>query len=447
MNNYKNNNFPIQQTPSFPGQNNGEGDPRALFLKLFAGEVLTLFKKHTVAKGTVTEKQLNGGKSYDFPIVGMSHNAKYHKAGELVLAGEVKHAKRTVTIDDPLVSAVFVSESDDDLVHYDVRGHYVKELAYEMAIGMDKNIFRTVALAAFITDKAKAEAVFGADNVLDDEVFTQNVTIRKLNDDGNKFTRGQQIVDAIYKARTQFRKNNVPRSETAVCVLRPEDYTSLVYCVEGLEKMPWMNKQYQGQITFDKKADASGDTSITGLKIAGFQIYESNNLPDQNEVNGLIGQAEPLSVKEGGSGRTAAYRGDYTGLVGLIYTKDCAATVISRSFTTRWVDEPLRTGKTVIAKMFVGHNILRPACAIAIMESATDGMNSRLPSFITEHKPIPVPIKKPEIKPEVKPEIKPEVKPEIKSEPKPEVKPEIKSEPKPEVKPEIKSEPKKKLKK
>lgn len=42
-----------------------------------------------------------------------------------------------------------------------------------------------------------------------------------------------------------------------------------------------------------------------------------------------------------------------------------------RDIATKWVPEPLRVGNTVLAKMFVGHNILRPACAVALLESVT----------------------------------------------------------------------------
>ncbi|MNF19209.1 hypothetical protein D3C80_2238100 [compost metagenome] len=45
------------------------------------------------------------------------------------------------------------------------------------------------------------------------------------------------------------------------------------------------------------------------------------------------------------------------------------ATVKVRDIALKWVEEPLRIGNTVLAKMFVGHNVLRPACAIALLEA------------------------------------------------------------------------------
>ncbi|MGY3861463.1 major capsid protein [Aeromonas lacus] len=385
MNNYNNDNFPIQQTPSIPGQINGTGDPRALYRKLFAGEVLTCFKDHCFALRTISKRILRNGKSFDFPMISFVRTARYHKPGEEIKAGEAKHVSRQITVDGVLYSMVFVPEVDNDLNSFNVRSHYVKELAYEMANGMDKNVMRIIAKAAFITDKAAAEKVFGVGNVLDDEVFTDNVTFAQYGTDGSKLTRGQQIVDAIYKARTEFVKKNVPHIDTAVCILTPDDYEALVNAAQDINKMPWMHKQFKGLVTFDEKLDGSNHNPMTGLKIAGIQIYETNHLPNKNELNGLIGQPEPLPVEEGGSGRTDAYRADFTGLAGLVYTKDCAAAVMVRDVSTQMVEEPLRLGENVLTTMHVGTNILRPACAIALFEAKTDTVNERLPSFIAQN--------------------------------------------------------------
>lgn len=75
-------------------------------------------------------------------------------------------------MDDVAAAVVFVSEHDMDLNHYDTRSHYSRELAYELASMIDKNVFRIIAKAAFITNFAEAEAHFGVGNVLADETFT-----------------------------------------------------------------------------------------------------------------------------------------------------------------------------------------------------------------------------------------------------------------------------------
>ena len=55
-------------TVSFQGQNNLSGDVRDLFLKLYAGEVLTAFEEKKVIMDKVRTRTISKGKSASFPI-------------------------------------------------------------------------------------------------------------------------------------------------------------------------------------------------------------------------------------------------------------------------------------------------------------------------------------------------------------------------------------------
>lgn len=50
-------------TPTRIGQIAGAGDTRALFLKLFSGEVLTVYDAECVMKNHVRSRTITGGKS------------------------------------------------------------------------------------------------------------------------------------------------------------------------------------------------------------------------------------------------------------------------------------------------------------------------------------------------------------------------------------------------
>lgn len=50
-------------TPSRIGQIQGTGDTRALFLKVFSGEVLTTFNAQTIMKDKVRVRNITSGKS------------------------------------------------------------------------------------------------------------------------------------------------------------------------------------------------------------------------------------------------------------------------------------------------------------------------------------------------------------------------------------------------
>ncbi|OIN15587.1 hypothetical protein BFS86_09090 [Shewanella algae] len=353
--------FPTSQTLTRPGQNQGAGDSRALFLKLYAGEVLKQFKPACIALSLTKVRTITSGKSFQFPMIGRT-SAKYHKPGELIQAGTVKHAEVTVTIDDIVIAPVFVAEIDEALSHYESRAEYSADCSRQLAELIDRNIFRMLAKAALITNKTEAQAA--GLNLLEEEVYTDVVELRTTNDNGDTLNPAQSLVDAIYRARTAFHKANITDAKYAV--VKPETFELLVNASGQVGNMAWLNSDVGGQ--GGVAVGGTGPNGQAALRIAGIPVYESNHLPTTNESAG-INDPEPLDAALG-SGNTEKYRGDYSRIVGLVFTKDAVATLKLKDISVQHVPEPLRLGHNIIAKMAVGHNILRPACAIAIVKPA-----------------------------------------------------------------------------
>lgn len=332
--------------PSRLGQVNAAGDDRELFLKLFAGEVLTAFEHTNIAMPLHRVRTISKGKSASFPLTGYA-SAEYHTPGTMIDPNKVKHGERLVTVDDLLISPVFIASIDEAMNHYDVRGIYAKETGSALARQADRNIFRTVAKAAFITDATKAAAEFGAS--FDDEVYTANQTIGTLAADAADPTK---IVAAIYKAVEEFSKKNVP-FENAVVVLPPEQYYALLN-VSDITKAAWLNR------------DVGGVGSTAGRQIpmvAGLPVMMSNHLPQTDQSTTLSdGDAAPIT-----SSRAGKYKGDFAKIKGLVFTPDAAASVKLMDLGIESEYQIERQGTLIVAKYAMGHNILRPACAIALL--------------------------------------------------------------------------------
>jgi len=101
------------------GQSNGSGDKRALYLKLFSGEMFKGFQRNTIARDLVMKRTLQNGKSIQFIYTGRT-NAEYHVPGQSILGnsdGAPPVAEKTVTVDDLLISSAFVYELDETLAH------------------------------------------------------------------------------------------------------------------------------------------------------------------------------------------------------------------------------------------------------------------------------------------------------------------------------------------
>lgn len=331
------------------GQVNGTGDDRSLFLKLYAGEVLTAFQHTNIGMELHRTRTISKGKSASFPLTGYA-TAKYHTAGTMIEPDKIKHGERIVTVDDLLIAPTFIAAIDEAMNHYDVRGIYSKEAGEALARQADRNIFRTIAKSASITNATQAAAEFGDD--FDDETYTTNVTIGTAAADS---TDPAKIVAAIYDAIEEFAKKNVP-AENAVCVLPPAQYYAMLN-VSDTTQATWLNR------------DVGGNGSVSGgvvPMVAGVKILMSNHLPQTDQSTTLSdGDAAPITTS-----RTGAYKDDFSAVRGLIFTPDAAATVKLMDLGVESEYQIERQGTLVVSKYAMGHNILRPACAIALNAAA-----------------------------------------------------------------------------
>ena len=106
-------------TVSRLGQVNGANDTNALFLKVFSGEVLATFARENKTLGMSTVRSIANGKSAQFPVIGTT-SASYHTVGNEIVGTAVKHAEKTISIDDLLISNAFLANIDEAKNHYDV---------------------------------------------------------------------------------------------------------------------------------------------------------------------------------------------------------------------------------------------------------------------------------------------------------------------------------------
>jgi hypothetical protein len=344
--------FPSDQTLSQPGQHDNAGDSRALFLQKYGGEVMTMFHDLHIAMKLTRVRTINNGKSASFPLIG-KNTAKYHTPGKLIETNQIGHAERIVTIDDIAISPVFIPDIQEAMLHYDVREQYSTECAESLAGLVDRNIFRMMAKAGYITDNP--EAVAAGLKTLPDEPYAQNVMLSSAGDED----KGATLVDALYKARTQFRKNNIRKN--ANVVFGPEQIEALVnISQDDATAITWLNKDVAGSV--DPSMQATGPVA----RIAGINVWESNNLPGADESAGLVDDPEPLSDVEFGSGNAAKYRGDFSNVIGLVFVEDAIATTKLLDLNVTHVPEPLRLGHNILGKLAVGHDILRPGMCVVI---------------------------------------------------------------------------------
>ena len=99
------------------GVNNAGADARALFLKLYAGEVLTAFQSKNIMMPLHRVRTISKGKSAQFPMTGKYRDAAYHTPGAEIVPTASKQGERLVSVDDLLVNAQFVPNIDEAMSH------------------------------------------------------------------------------------------------------------------------------------------------------------------------------------------------------------------------------------------------------------------------------------------------------------------------------------------
>lgn len=294
----------------------------AMFYKVFAGEVLTAFEETNVFKPLHMVRTIDHGKSAEFPRTWKA-NAKYHVPGEPILgSNNIAINPIVITVDDLLISDVFLYDLEDAKNHFDVRGIFSKQLGDALSRTFDQKLARIAIKAA----RASANISGGYGG----SVLTH----------ANAKTDGDQLATLLFKAAQTLDEKDVPDSERYV-VLAPEQYYLLAQTTKVL------NKDWNGMGSYS-------DGKV--MKIAGITIVKSNNLPRTNITAAVTGENND-------------YTGDFTKNVGVVFHKSCMATVQLIGLATEWSGKDTHIqyqGDLCVAKMALGHGYLRPEAAVEV---------------------------------------------------------------------------------
>lgn len=308
-------------TPSRLGQVNKSGAVDELFLKLFAGEILTEFARVNVFKDKHFVVPISGGKSFTFPLVG-TVVSKYHTPGTFIDTDTVGHAEKVIALDQKLVSAIFLADIDEAMNHFEVRSKYSAEIGEELARAYDTNVSRVMTQAARASNPLTGRA--GGSSITNASIGTDAALLEA----------------SFYTAAQTFDEKNVP-DQGRSGFFRPAQY----YLLAQRDRL--INKELGGVADI-----RSGKIST----VAGIDIQKTNNLVQADDrANTAI---------------PARYRADYSTVRGVFSHPMAAGTVelMSMGLTSEY--EARRQGTFMIASYVVGHDWLRPECAIEVRTAA-----------------------------------------------------------------------------
>jgi hypothetical protein len=296
-------------------------DKRELFLKVFAGEVLTAFETNVTLKERTRQRTITSGKSAQFPAI-FKASASYHTPGAEITGQDIRHNEVIVTIDDLLIADAFIANIDEAMNHYDVRAPYSKELGNALALAYDKNVARNIYRAA------NGAALFTGD--------TGGSQVTDADADSNAVSLGE----SIWAAKQAMEERDVPVDTTEVYA--------------AFKPAQWYLLAQEPTLVLNRDVDGDGSYSRgTFSMIGGVSVIKSNAYPwgTDDSSNTDI---------------PSDYRVNMTNTVGCVFTESAAATVQLMGLGMESEYDIRRQGTLMVAKYAVGHGPLLNKCAVEI---------------------------------------------------------------------------------
>lgn len=348
-------------TPSALGAINGGADRKAMFLKVWSGEVLTTFQNETHMLDKHVVRTISSGRSAQFPVTGVA-TAKYHTPGDNIATGSsgyttnFSHAEKVIGIDGLCLSSVFVSNIEEAMNHYDVRSVYSTECGRALANHFDKCVTNTVIAAARTGDpNITGLTGSGGLSLRGGQAFTGATTAATAT----------QVLAFAQTAATAFDRKDVPSADRYLMV-RPDMYYSLVNA--GLTL---------GNNLINRDYNDNNGSMAKGVvyEIMGMKIVKSNHLPSTNLTSDALLASNQVATENDVFGNPGAspvgYGADFSSTVAVAFHKGSVGTVKLLDLATESEYQIERQGTLMVCKYAMGHGILRPECAIELRVGTT----------------------------------------------------------------------------
>jgi len=352
------------------GQSNGAGDARALYLKLFSGEMFKGFQREAIARDLVMKRTLKNGKSMQFIYTGRT-TAEFHTPGNAILGnsdGAPPVAEKTITVDDLLISSAFVYELDEVLSHYDLRSEISRKIGYALAQKYDRLIFRA------LTRGARAASPITKANFVEPGGTQIRVGSTANASDAYNSTN---LVNAFYDAAAALDEKGVS-GDGRVAVLNPRQYYALIQAIGT-----------NGLINRDEQGDAlqKGNGIV---EIAGIKIYKSMNIPFFSQYGTKYGTGSATNPGTTDPGNTGSFvsealedaANDVTGInneygeetefansCGLIFQREGAGVVEAvgpQVQVTSGDVSVVYQGDVILGRLAMGADYLNPAACVEL---------------------------------------------------------------------------------
>jgi hypothetical protein len=354
-----------------PGQSNSTGDARALYLKLFSGEMFKGFQHNAIARDLVMRRTLTNGKSLQFIYTGHT-KAEFHTPGNSILGDSNSAppvAEKTITVDDLLISSAFLYDLDETLSHYDMRSEISRKIGYALAQKYDRLIFRA------ITRGARAASPITKTNYV--EPGGTQIRVGSTGTAASDAYDAGKLVTAFYDAAAALDEKGVSQ-DGRVGVLNPRQYYALI---QDIGSNGLVNRDVQGSAL-------QGGEGV--VEIAGIKIYKSMNIPFFSQYGTKYGTGSATNPGVTDPGNTGSFvseaiedaANDVTGInneygeetefansCGLIFQREaagCVEAIAPQVQVTSGDVSTIYQGDVILGRLAMGADYLNPAASVEL---------------------------------------------------------------------------------
>jgi hypothetical protein len=317
--------------PARFGYGQSTSDDRNLFLKMFGGEVLAAFQERVLTLDKHQVKTVGAGKSFQFPKTWKA-TSEYHTAGQEMLGLDIDTTEVTITIDGLLVSHVAIYDLDQKMAHFDVTGEFSQELGRALARTFDKNVMRQIILAA----RTAADGPFPGGNTVVDASLVNTGVID-----------GKAWIDAIRAARIALFNKDVPEEGPFYMLVNANVYDAIKYAKDASGNYLVLNRDFSAQTALQSRE--------AYLEIDGVQVYKQRTIPSTNETSDATVYSK--------------YRANYSTTTGILWHPMAVATLKLIGIGMETERDVRRQEDFMVAKMAVGHGVLRAEAAVEFKTS------------------------------------------------------------------------------
>lgn len=285
--------------------------------RVYAGEVLSAFKKKTLAERIFMSKTLTNGTSARFPVVGTGSKDEVltHTAGKQISVNTRKADERVIQLDSVLYDSVMIDNKEGRVLDFDITSPFTESLGYSLADKLDTKLF------ALLRDAVVMLGVAGQGNGswVGNTVITSGATAED---------RGNAFVDAVFEARVKMSENNCPE-DNILCVTTPKYFYEIARATKVLNK------------DFQSSNGGIDRFSTDSISVGNTTVMWSNNLTLTDNFVGYV------------------FHGDAVGVVKLI------------SVITESTYMPDYFGTLITARYCNGAGVLNPALVVGIRSAIT----------------------------------------------------------------------------